>query len=299
MTNEELAIKIKAGDDALLPQLWEQCEGFIRKEACRWARAFEDRPDIDADDLTQSGYFALLNAVQRFEPARGGFISVLAMTLKTAFADACGMRTQQQRQDPLTKSPLRLDSPIPGDDDDITFGDTIPDPNNCYEDVEEKLYQEYVSKTCHKAVDSLSNRQKEFIELHFFNNMTQKDIAAQQGISFQRVRQIIVNGLHHIRNSAFSPELEKIYYSSCNYYSGVGAAAFRRTNTSSVERELLRKERKERQFREATQKLSRDKKISLLIEYLDYSYSLAEWIVDTDTDCNYSKLLLLEQIESA
>lgn len=298
MTNEELAIKIKAGNDALLPQLWEQCEGFIRKEACRWARAFEDRPDIDADDLTQSGYFALLNAVQRFEPARGGFISVLAMTLKTAFADACGMRTQQ-RQDPLTKSPLRLDSPIPGDDDDITFGDTIPDPNNCYEDVEEKLYQEYVSKTCHKAVDSLSNRQKEFIELHFFNNMTQKDIAAQQGISFQRVRQIIVNGLHHIRNSAFSPELEKIYYSSCNYYRGVGAAAFRRTNTSSVERELLRKERKERQFREATQKLSRDKKISLLIEYLDYSYSLAEWIVDTDTDCNYSKLLLLEQIESA
>lgn len=299
MTNEELAIKIKAGDDALLPQLWEQCEGFIRKEACRWARAFEDRPDIDADDLTQSGYFALLNAVQRFEPARGGFISVLAMTLKTAFADACGMRTQQQRQDPLTKSPLRLDSPIPGDDDDITFGDTIPDPNNCYEDVEEKLYQEYVSKTRHKAVDSLSNRQKEFIELHFFNNMTQKDIAAQQGISFQRVRQIIVNGLHHIRNSAFSPELEKIYYSSCNYYRGVGAAAFRRTNTSSVERELLRKERKERQFREATQKLSRDKKISLLIDYLDYSYSLAEWIVDTDPDCNYSKLLLLEQIESA
>lgn len=270
-----------------------------RRSSYPRGNAFEDRPDIDADDLTQSGYFALLNAVQRFEPARGGFISVLAMTLKTAFADACGMRTQQQRQDPLTKSPLRLDSPIPGDDDDITFGDTIPDPNNCYEDVEEKLYQEYVSKTCRKAVDSLSNRQKEFIELHFFNNMTQKDIAAQQGISFQRVRQIIVNGLHHIRNSAFSPELEKIYYSSCNYYRGVGAAAFRRTNTSSVERELLRKERKERQFREATQKLSRDKKISLLIEYLDYSYSLAEWIVDTDPDCNYSKLLLLEQIESA
>lgn len=299
MSNEEIVRRIQVGDDALLLQLWEQCKGFIRKEACRWARAFEARPDIDADDLTQSGYFALLNAVQRFEPARGSFISVLAMTLKTAFADACGMCTQQQRQDPLTKSPLRLDSPMPGADDDITFGDTIPDPNNCYEDVEEKLYQEYVSKTCHKAVDSLSNRQKEFIELHFFNNMTQKDIAAQQGISFQRVRQIIVNGLHHIRNSAFSAELEKIYYSSCNYYRGVGTAAFRRTNTSSVERELLRKERKERQFREATQKLSRDKKISLLIEYLNYPYSLAEWIVDTDPDCNYSKLLLLEQIESA
>ena len=81
-------------------QLWEQCKGFIRKEACRWARAFENRPDIDADDLTQSGYFALLDAVQRFDPARGNFISVLAMTLKLAFTDACGIRTQQQRQYP-------------------------------------------------------------------------------------------------------------------------------------------------------------------------------------------------------
>lgn len=98
--------------------------------------------------------------------------------------------------------------------------------------------------------------------------MTQKDIAAQQGISFQRVRQIIVDGLRHIRNGSFCPELEGIYYSSCNYYRGVGTAAFRRTNTSPVERELLRKERKERQFREATQKLSRDKKISLLMNTL-------------------------------
>ena len=247
MTNEELAIKIKAGNASLLPQLWKQCEGFIRKEACRWARAFEDRPDIDADDLTQSGYFALLDAVQRFDPGRGYFIPVLAVTLKTAFADTCGTRTQQQRQDPLTKSPLRFESPMPGNDD-LTFGDTISDPSNCYEDVEEKMYQEYVSTTCHKAVDSLSNRQRDTINLYFYQNLTQKEIATQQGISSQRVRQIVVDGLRHIRNSRFSPELEEIYYNSRNYCRGVGLSAYRRTNTSSVERELLRKEWKERQF---------------------------------------------------
>ena len=298
MSNEEIALAIQSGDNFLLQQLWEQCKGFIRKEACRWARAFENRPDIDADDLTQSGYFALLDAVQRFDPARGNFISVLAMTLKTAFTDACGVHTQQQRQDPLIKSPLCLDSPALGNDD-LTFGDTIPDPSNCYEDVEEKLYQEYVSKTCREAVDSLSNRQREVINLYFYRGRTQKDIASQQGISFQRVQQIIVDGLRHIRNSSFFPELEKIYYSSCNYYRGVGTSAFKRSNTSSVERELLRKERKERRFREAVQKISRDKKISLLIQYFGYSYDFAEWMVDNDSDRDYSKLLLMERIESA
>lgn len=71
MSNEEIALAIQSGDNFLLQQLWEQCKGFIRKEACRWARAFENCPDIDADDLTQSGYFALLDAVQRFDPGKG------------------------------------------------------------------------------------------------------------------------------------------------------------------------------------------------------------------------------------
>ena len=39
MSNEEIALAIQSGDNFFLQQLWEQCKGFIRKEACRWARA--------------------------------------------------------------------------------------------------------------------------------------------------------------------------------------------------------------------------------------------------------------------
>ena len=299
MSNEELARRIQAADDALLPQLWEQCKGFVRKEACRWARAFEDRPDIDADDFTQSGYFAILDAVQRFDESKGTFLSILHYSLKTAFMDACGMRTQQQRQDPLSKSSLRLDNPAFGEDGDLTLADVIPDPNNYYEDVEERLYQEYVSKTCREAVDSLSNRQRDVINLYFYQDRTQKDIASHHGISFQRVQQIISQGLRCIRESSLSPELEKIYYSSRNYFRGVGTSVFKRTGTSSVERELLRKEKKDQKLNAAARNLSRDKKVSLMVEYLGYSSALAEWMVDNDPDHDYSKLLLLEQLESA
>lgn len=115
----------------------------------------------------------------------------------------------------------------------------------------------------------------------------------------QRVQQIISQGLRCIRESSFSPELEKIYYSSRNYFRGVGTSVFKRTGTSSVERELLRKEKKEQKLKAAARNLNRDKKVSLMVEYLGYSSALAEWIVDNDPDHDYSKLLLLEQLESA
>ncbi len=43
MSNEELAVAIQAGDSSLLELLWKQCYGFIRKQARRWANAFEGR----------------------------------------------------------------------------------------------------------------------------------------------------------------------------------------------------------------------------------------------------------------
>lgn len=61
MSNEEMALAIQAGDNSLILPLWEQCKGLICKEAYRWARAFDSRPEIDVDDLIQSGYFALVN----------------------------------------------------------------------------------------------------------------------------------------------------------------------------------------------------------------------------------------------
>ena len=83
MSNEEMALAIQAGDDSLILPLWEQCKGLICKEAHRWARAFESRPEIDVDDLIQSGYFALLNTAQSFkpDPERGTFAGLLYWTL--------------------------------------------------------------------------------------------------------------------------------------------------------------------------------------------------------------------------
>lgn len=300
MSNEEMVLAIQAGDDSLILPLWEQCKGLICKEAHRWARAFENRPEIDVDDLIQSGYFALLNAAQSFkpDPERGTFAGLLYWTLKGAFADACNVRTRTQQKDPI-KSPLRLESPIPGDADGRELGDTIADQRNGIEEAEEAIYSDYVSETVHKAVDSLEDRQRLCIDMRYFQGKTQQEISELWNVSGQRVQQIERQGLRRIREGQYMPDLSEIYYGSRNYYKGTGRTAYRQTGASSPEREMLRKERFERCCTTANKKLSRERKVNLLVEYLDYSPSLAEWRVDAIPEYDYSNLLLLERMERA
>lgn len=297
MTNEELASKIQNGDNSVIPQLWEQVERFIYKLALKWAGAY-NRPDITAEDLYQSGYFALLDAVQRFEYGRGNFITALSFSLKTAFSGALKWHCGRPPQDASFYC-VSLNAPIQGAED-TTLEDNIPDDYDAFEDVEEQLYQEYVSKTCRSAVESLPEKQKMCVELQFFNGETQRSIAEKMNVSGQYVHQLISKGLHSLRKSSFTPELAEIYFGSRNYYAGVGCMNYKRTGTSAPERELLRKERFERRYGEASKKLSREKKIALLVDYMDYSPEFAEWMVDNDPDHDYSKLLLLKQLtESA
>lgn len=300
MSNEEMALAIQAGDDSLILPLWEQCKGLICKEAHRWERAFESRPEIDVDDLMQSGYFALLNAAQSFkpDPEQGTFISLLYWTLKGAFADACNVRTRTQQQDPI-KSPLRLESPIPGDYDGLELGDTIADQHNGIEEAEEAIYGDYVFETVHKAVDSLEDRQRFCIDMRYFQGKTQKEISELLNVSGQRVQQIERQGLRRIREGQYMPDLSEIYYGSRNYYKGTGFTSYKISGASVQERELLRKERFERRYKAASENLSRERKIHLLVEYMDYSPNLAEWLVDNRPEYDYSWLLELEHIESA
>ena len=67
MTNEELVIKIKAGDDVAnnMLQLWQQCRRYIYMIALKY------QGTADIEDLEQEGYLSLYDAVEGFQPERG------------------------------------------------------------------------------------------------------------------------------------------------------------------------------------------------------------------------------------
>ena len=77
MTNEELAVQIQAGEREQLPELWEQVHRLL---ALMFRRLLSQSPDnhtravsagITLEDLEQEGYFALLEAVDAYDPTSG------------------------------------------------------------------------------------------------------------------------------------------------------------------------------------------------------------------------------------
>ena len=118
MTNEELALQIRAGERGRITELWARVRRFALWRARRWA-AFGR--GVTVDDLEQEAFIALLDALERWREADGPLLSVYALRLKAAFTAATGRRTQRDRLDPLDRA-LSLDAPLNDDPDADTLG---------------------------------------------------------------------------------------------------------------------------------------------------------------------------------
>lgn len=245
-TNEELVTAIQNGKRELMDQLWQQCYGFIRQQAIKWAIAWENRPSFDEDDLTQAGYIALCEAVRGFQSNRGTFIGFLAYHLKTEFSKVAGCRTEAQRKEPLNCA-MSLDAPAFNDPDSETaLGENIPVSEQGFEDVEEALFIEQVAPVLDKAMQSLPENQRRAIELYYLHRKTYIQIAEILHCSNSSTRQLLKNGLNRLKMGSFAPVLSEVLYGDRNYYRGTGFNSWKYTGSSSPERELLRKEYKMR-----------------------------------------------------
>ena len=71
MGNEELVARIQAGEKELIPQLWEQVEKFISQQAGKRARQLNGYGGVAEDDLYQTGFIGLLDAVQSYDGWQG------------------------------------------------------------------------------------------------------------------------------------------------------------------------------------------------------------------------------------
>ena len=163
MTNEELAAAVQAGEDDIL-ELWRAIERFAKKQALRWCRAWEGRGGVTLDDLQQCAFLALLDAVESWRPDGGSFIGWYTLRLKAAFTVAYGQRTQRDRLDPL-QTATSLETPLDGDDDDLTLGDTIEDPEamRAMDSVEEIDRLHHLHDIMQEVIETLPEDQRQAI----------------------------------------------------------------------------------------------------------------------------------------
>lgn len=138
MNNEELAALIQNGERDRLPELWAQVERFVAQQANRRLTLSGGLGGVEFGDLYNAGYLALIAAVDSFDPLAGkSFIGWLALTLRSAFAEAGGYRSRKQSMDPLHRAGS-LDAPVGEDEDSASLAELVPDPAaaQAFEDVE-------------------------------------------------------------------------------------------------------------------------------------------------------------------
>lgn len=251
MTNEELTVRIQAGEQELMPELWMQVERFAAKLSNRWSRALDG---VEFDDLYQSGYLALVAAVNSYDSTRGmQFIGWYALHLKTAFLEASGRRSVRQQKDPIHQA-TSLDLPLGDDEDGGTLGDLVSDPDSIqgFEEAEQGLWRAQLRAALDRALEAIPEAERNTLRRRYFQKQTLEGIASVEGVNKEAIRQRAHKGLRALRRPRISRELQGFIEEQTPYYCHVGVKRFNTAGTSAVEEAVLRRESLTSRYSSAT-----------------------------------------------
>ena len=239
MSNEELAIAIRQGDQGRTLELWEQVNGLVKRKAMQIMTALQlsgNPRGVEFDDLYQTGYLAMVAAVETYSPERGAFSTWFMFHLKTAFSEATGYRTKNGRCEPLDTA-ASLDRPVqPDEPDGGTLGELVPDSRaaDAIENVEESVYHEQLHKAIDGAISELPPGNAQW------DDMTLSAVGEVMGKSPERTRQMESKGIRELRKSR---TLHR--FLDFDMYRGTGLGAFRLSGSSIQEQYILKQERRE------------------------------------------------------
>ncbi len=241
MTNEDLALSAQSGDIKATHELWEGVKRFAMKIANRWDHTFDGYAGVTVDDLINSAYVAMCDAMAFYDPDKGRFLTLYALHLKAAFSDCYGLRG---RRDPISAA-KPLDAPL--GDGESTVADTVADPEGeiPLRDLEDRLYCQQLRAALDATLDELPEECSAVLRKRYYEDLTCDEIAKAEGVSRQAIQAAEQRSLQKIRRSGHADRLMEFY--EFDYYRGVGLRRFRETGESIQERYLLNQERIRRQ----------------------------------------------------
>ena len=192
MSNEELAVAIRAGERDKLMELWGQVRRLVHDMAYKRLRATNGAGGVTLDDLMQAGFLGFLEAVRAYDPSAG-------FRFVTYFSEAEGRRSEKQKRDPIF-SAVSIDAPLDeGEGEPLTLADVIPDPQ-----ATEALEGVGVWDTLHRAVEGLPEGQKEEIRRRYWLNQTTAEISTATGVPEKEVRKLEAAALRALRHPRIS-----------------------------------------------------------------------------------------------
>lgn len=210
MTTNEIAAAVQTGQADWL-ELWEAVRRFAYGRAYKWSVAMNGRGGMVLDDYLQYAFLALVEAVESWKPAGGAFITWYGLKLKAAFTEACGQRTERDRQDPI-QSALSLDVPLTDSEsgEDFTFADVLEDPAAAAEFymVAEQDFCEGLCSAVSRALDTLSAEQRRAIILRYIRGLTLAQTAERMHTTRATARAAEAKALRLLRHPKNRRELQ-------------------------------------------------------------------------------------------
>ena len=206
MDTNQIAAAVQAGEMGHI-DLWENVRRFAYRQARRWCIALNGRGGVTTDDLMQCAYIAMVDTVSTWRS--GAFLTWYGLKLKAAFTEACGLRTQRDRMEPLD-SAISLDVPIGNDYDDRqgTLIDIIPDPTESIEDAfADQDFHSRKKAAIACALNSLQEEQRTVIFLRYFYGLSIDQAAEYIHATKQDVKRAEARAMRTLRNPIISREL--------------------------------------------------------------------------------------------
>lgn len=240
MSNEELALRIQGGED-LYNELWEQCHGLVLWKAQQVIMALDGKGGVELDDLINSGYPALVAAVESYRTENGAFSTWFIYHLKTAFAEATGYRTRRSRNDPLHYA-VSLSTPLSDEGEAGELIDVISDPGGVMglDCVEEQEYKRQLHYAMGEVLSRMPEDLREVTVCRHLDGLTIRQTAARMGSSKNIVVRQERDAMRVLRRPSNLDRLRPFLY--FDYYCGTGLRSFRHSGLSVQERYLMQKE---------------------------------------------------------
>lgn len=201
MTNEELATMAAQGDTESLHKLYFAVAPLLYKLIKRYFPLCKYKLAAP-EDLLQCGYFIVLEAVKSFTAGSGFlFNSYLRYPTQNVCLRELGFKGKRQIET------ISLDTPVM-DDEVLTLGDTIEDPN---EDTYSYCELNDMRLIVRKEIDRLPSREKCLIYGTFYERKTTQELARELGWDIRLTKSVKYAAYNILRRSGNMQALRKVY----------------------------------------------------------------------------------------
>lgn len=207
MTNEELVVRIQAGETDLILTLWEQVKLYAYKRVNAFYYSHYDRcaeMGVNLEDLQQEAFIGIHKAVEKYKVEKGvKFLTYAEYRLQAGFNIAAKLHNGGHRYHEAKLEDITICENRGGEA--ITLSDTLTDPHAEYEMQDfieqeaEREYQSQLGEAIQNAFNRLSNCQKETAIACLRFGLTPTEYARQTGVTRQSAQLTLSRALQKLK----------------------------------------------------------------------------------------------------